>query len=51
MGMIINKQLQQLLKGYPTVSDKYNVSGGILTGSTAVGFGDLVKRSGITGYF
>lgn len=51
MGMIIKNKLQELLKGYPTVSDKYNVSGGILTGSTAAHFGDLVKRSGTPGYF
>ena len=51
MGMIIKDKLQQLMKGYPTVSDKYNVSGGILTGNTAAKFGDLVKRSGTPGYF
>lgn len=49
MGLIINKKIQQLMTGYPTVSDKYNVGGAILEG-TAVKFGDLVKRGSTTGY-
>lgn len=51
MGLIINDKIKMFMKGYPTVSDKYNVSGGILTGSTPVKFGELVKRTGTAGYF
>lgn len=51
MSLIIKDQIPMLRKGYPTVSDKYNVSGGILAGSTAVHFGELVKRSSTPGYF
>lgn len=52
MGLIIKNKLPQLIKGYPTVSDKYNVAGGILDNSSAsVGFGDLVAYSSITGYY
>ena len=51
MGLIINKSIQKMMVGYPTVSDKYNVAGGLLTGANAVQFGDLVKTSGTPGYF
>lgn len=51
MSLIIKNKIPMFMKGYPTVSDKYNVSGGILTGSTPVKFGELVKRSGTAGYF
>lgn len=51
MGLIIKDRLQMLIKGYPTVSDKYNVSGAILAGDTPITFGQLVKRSGTPGYF
>ena len=51
MGLIINKSIQKMMVGYPTVSDKYNVAGGLLTGANAVQFGDLVKVSGTAGYF
>lgn len=51
MGLIINQSIQKMIPGYPTVSDKYNVAGGILSGSTAVKFGELVKVSGTAGYF
>lgn len=43
MGLIINKKIQMLKLGYPTVSDKYNVAGATLTGSTNVGFGAPVS--------
>jgi hypothetical protein len=39
------------MKGYPTVSDKYNVAGATLTGATPVQFGELVKKSATKGYF
>lgn len=51
MSMIIKDKIQQFMIGYPTMSDKYNVAGGILTGSANVHFGDLVKLSGTAGYF
>lgn len=51
MGLIINKKIQMLMKGYPTVSDKYNIAGGTLTGNTPVEFGELVKFSGTKGYY
>lgn len=51
MGLIINKEIKQLIKGYPTVSDKYNVAGGILAGSNPVEFGDLVAYSATAGYY
>ena len=51
MGLIINKTIPMLKKGYPTVSDKYNVAGGILGGSDPVAFGELVKKGSTAGYF
>ena len=51
MGLIINQSIPMLMKGYPTVSDKYNVAGAVLAGSTAVQFGDAVKFSSTQGYF
>lgn len=44
MGLIINKKIPMLRKGYPTVSDKYNISGAVLAGTTPVGFGELVLK-------
>lgn len=50
--MIIGKNGIPMLKvGYPTVSDKYNVVGGILTGNSAVTFGQLVKYTNTPGYY
>ena len=52
MGLIIGKSGIPMFKvGYPTVSDKYNITGGTLTGTTPVKFGDLVKFSATKGYF
>lgn len=51
MSMIIKDKIQQFMIGYPTMSDKYNVAGAILTGDKNVYFGDLVKISGTAGYF
>lgn len=42
MGLIVKKSLKKLLAGYPTVSDKYGVQGGILGGATAAHYGDLL---------
>ena len=51
MGLIINTSIPMMIAGYPTVSDKYNVSGGILEGSTAAKFGSLVMLGSTTGYY
>lgn len=42
MGLIIKESLKKMMKGYPTISDKYDVEGGINRGSKAIKFGDLV---------
>lgn len=51
MSLIINKNIPMFKQGYPTMSDKYNVTGGILTGDTAVQFGSVVVTSTTPGYF
>jgi hypothetical protein len=51
MSLIINKKIPMFKKGYPTMSDKYNVAGGILTGEVPVKFGSVVILSGEPGYF
>jgi hypothetical protein len=51
MSLIINKSIPMFKKGYPTMSDKYNVAGGILTGDTPVPFGSIVMVSDTPGYF
>lgn len=52
MGLIIGKAGIPMFKvGYPTVSDKYNITGGTLVGETPVKFGDLVKFSATKGYY
>lgn len=51
MGLIIKDKIQQLMTGHPTVSDKYGVAGGILEGSAAVKFGDVVTVGSTAGYF
>lgn len=51
MGLIIKDKIQELLKGFPTVSDKYNVLPAVLDGNTAVNFGDVVVYSGTDGYY
>lgn len=51
MGLIINKKIKQLLKGYPTVSDKYNVAGGVNADTEAMDFGEVVKFGTATGQY
>lgn len=51
MGLIIKDKIPMFKVGYPTVSDKYNVTGGTLTGTKSVHFGDLVKFSSTKGYY
>lgn len=51
MGLIIKNKIAQLKKGYPTVSDKYNVQGGIYEGTDALHFGDLLAYGSATGHY
>lgn len=51
MGLIIKDKIPMFKVGYPTVSDKYNTTGGTLVGTTPVKFGELVKFSTTNGYF
>ncbi len=51
MGLIIKNKIAQLKKGYPTVSDKYNVQGGIYEGDDALYFGDLLAYGSATGHY
>lgn len=50
--LIIKDKINALMKGYPTVSDKYNVAGATLVKNSApVAFGELVKFSDTKGYY
>ena len=51
MSLIIKDKIKQLMRGYPTVSDKYNVEGGIVEGDTPLAFGDMVVYGSTTGYY
>lgn len=51
MSLIIKDKIKQLMRGYPTVSDKYNVEGGIVEGDTPLAFGDMVAYGSMTGYY
>ena len=51
MSLIINKSIQKLLKGFPTVSDKYDVQGGMLSGTVAAHFGDVVVFGSAAGEY
>lgn len=51
MGLIIKDKITQLMRGYPTVSDKYNVEGGINEGPAGLNFGDMVVYGTQTGYY
>ena len=51
MAMIIKDKLQMLMKGFPTVSDKYNVLPAVLDGTAPVNFGDVVVYSATAGYY
>lgn len=51
MSLILKDKINVLMRGYPTVSDKYNVRGATLASDSATGyFGDLIKIKG-NGYF
>ena len=51
MAMIIKDKLQMLMKGFPTVSDKYKVLPAVLDGTAPVNFGDVVVYSTTDGYY
>ena len=51
MGLILKDKIPMFIVGFPTVSDKYNITGGTLTGNVPVHFGDLVKFSATKGYY
>lgn len=51
MSLIIKDKIKQLMRGYPTVSDKYNVEGGVVEGDTPLAFGDMVAYGSTTGYY
>lgn len=51
MSMILNDHIKKLMKGYPTVSDKYDVSGGILGGDEAVEVGTVLALTATSGVF
>lgn len=51
MSLIINDRIQQLIVGYPTISDKYDVAPAVLEGNTALQFGQPVKFGTTSGYF
>lgn len=51
MSMILNTRIKRLMKGYPTVSDKYDVSGGILGGDAAIEVGTVLALTDTSGVF
>lgn len=51
MSLIIKGDITKLKAGYPTVSDKYDVTGGILEGDSNLAYGQLVKFGTATGYY
>lgn len=51
MSLIIKDKIKMFMIGYPTVSDKYNVAGGVLEGSNPAHFGELVKIGSAPGFF
>lgn len=51
MGLIIKDKIPMFIAGYPTVSDKYNVKGGILDGEKAIKFGQLVQYGEEPGHY
>lgn len=51
MSLIIGEKINELMKGYPTVSDKYDVAPAVLEGDADVYFGDPVQFGDTNGYF
>lgn len=51
MSLILNNKIPSLMKGYPTVSDKYDVRGATLSADSTDGhFGDVIVYNG-DGFF
>lgn len=51
MNLIIKDKIPMFKRGYPTVSDKYNVAGAVLEGDYPAKFGEIVKLGSAAGYF
>lgn len=51
MSLIIGEKINELMKGYPTVSDKYDVAPAVLEGDTDLHFGDPVLYGETNGYY
>lgn len=52
MGLIIKDKIKMFIKGFPTVSDKYNVSGAMLESTSGeANFGDIVLLGDTNGFF
>lgn len=51
MGLIYGKKIPLLRKGYPTVSDKYNVAGGRFEGTAPLEVGSLMEYGSESGLF
>lgn len=49
MSLIYKNKIPALMVGYPTVSDKYNVSGAVLEGTQSVNNGELVTFGSASG--
>lgn len=49
MSLIYKNKIPQLMVGYPTVSDKYNVAGAVLEGTQSVNNGELVTFGSASG--
>lgn len=51
MGLIIKNKIQELMQGYPTISDKYDVAPAVLEGATNVVAGAPVTITGEAGRY
>lgn len=51
MGLIIKNKIQELMQGYPTISDKYDVAPAVLEGATNVVAGAPVTVTGEAGRY
>lgn len=49
--LIIKDKIPMFMVGYPTVSDKYNITPAMLEGTKSVDFGDLVKFGSTTNMY
>lgn len=51
MGLIIKNKIQQLMRGYPTISDKYDVAPAVLEGASTVTAGAPVTLGSTAGRY